>query len=196
MAQRLSVGRLNEDDSVLVVKGFLGMFPAYKGLELYWERNELLSADEFSLIADEREQPVDISWSEPVIHYGLGWVTSQISEQTGLFEDLQRVYGERDGRDLFNLAVYKLDQAGSISLYEDWLSYNWLPQAAPLDSRRISELLAKVDPANMELYFVLRHNRAIAPSKKQPLGMTLSFDSTNISTYSETIQEAAYGKAR
>lgn len=196
VAQRLSVGRLNDDGSIKVVSGFLAQFPEFNGIELYWGHNELLNREEFEEQCATREQTPDISWSEPIIHYGLTWVATQIAEQLGILEDLRAVFGKDNARDLLNLAIYKLDQAGSTSLYEDWLSYNWLPQSKPIGSRRISELLAEVNDNNMEQYFALRHQRAKKRAKENNSAMTLSFDSTSISTYSETICEAAYGKAK
>lgn len=196
VAQRLSVGRLNDDGSIKVVSGFLAQFPEFNGIELYWGHNELLNREEFEEQCATREQTPDISWSEPIIHYGLTWVATQMAEQLGILEDLRAVFGKDNARDLLNLAIYKLDQAGSTSLYEDWLSYNWLPQSKPIGSRRISELLAEVNDNNMEQYFALRHQRAKKRAKENNSAMTLSFDSTSISTYSETICEAAYGKAK
>lgn len=196
VAQRLSVGRLNDDGSIKVVSGFLAQFPEFNGIELYWGHNELLNREEFEEQCATREQTPDISWSEPIIHYGLTWTATQMAEQLGILEDLRAVFGKDNARDLLNLAIYKLDQAGSTSLYEDWLSYNWLPQSKPIGSRRISELLAEVNDNNMEQYFALRHQRAKKRAKENNSAMTLSFDSTSISTYSETICEAAYGKAK
>lgn len=196
VAQRPSVGRLNDDGSIKVVSGFLAQFPEFNGIELYWGHNELLNREEFEEQCATREQTPDISWSEPIIHYGLTWTATQMAEQLGILEDLRAVFGKDNARDLLNLAIYKLDQAGSTSLYEDWLSYNWLPQSKPIGSRRISELLAEVNDNNMEQYFALRHQRAKKRAKENNSAMTLSFDSTSISTYSETICEAAYGKAK
>ena len=196
VAQRISVGRLNDDGSIKVVSGFLAQFPEFEGIDLYWGHNELLNKKEFDEQCVNREEIPDISWSEPVIHYGLTWTATQIADQLGILEDLQAVYGKKQARDLLNLAIYKLDQAGSTSLYEDWVTYNWLPESQPIDSRRISDLLAEITDDNMGQYFALRHQRAMKRAKEHKLGMTLSFDSTSISTYSETIQEAAFGKAK
>lgn len=170
VAQRLSVGRLNDDGSIKVVSGFLAQFPEFNGIELYWGHNELLNREEFEEQCATREQTPDISWSEPIIHYGLTWTATQMAEQLGILEDLRAVFGKDNARDLLNLAIYKLDQAGSTSLYEDWLSYNWLPQSKPIGSRRISELLAEVNDNNMEQYFALRHQRAKKTSQRKQLG--------------------------
>ncbi len=99
--------------------------------------------------------------------------------------------------------------------YEDWLPDNWLPVSAPLSSQRISELLAQVDHEDMVNYFRLRFDRskqnyqkwleeikqkaqkqssAMPPSTLQKMYMAL--DSTAISTFSMTIEDAAYGHAK
>lgn len=166
VAQRISVGRLNDDGSIKVVSGFLAQFPEFEGIDLYWGHNELLNKEEFDQQTVNREQVPDISWSEPVIHYGLTWTATQIAEQLGILEDLQAVYGKKSARDLLNLAIYKLDQAGSTSLYGDWLTYNWLPESLPINSRRISDLLAEITDNNMEQYFALRHQRAMKRAKE------------------------------
>ena len=174
----------------------MAQFPEFEGIDLYWRHNELLNKEEFDQQTANRERVPDISRSEPVIYYGLTWTATQIADQLGILEDLQTVYGKRSARDLLNLAIYKLDQAGSTSLYEDWLTYDWLPESLPIDSQRISNLLAEITDNNMEQYFALRYQRAMKCAKEHKLEMTLSFDSTSIRTYSETIQEAAFGKAK
>ena len=72
--------------------------------------------------------------------------------------------------------------------FEDWLSQVWLPEIEPMDGRRISELLTKVSVTLSENYYKRRYERAAKNSKG---GLTLSFDSTSISTYS-----SAWGHAK
>ena len=89
VAQRISVGRLNDDGSIKVVSGFLAQFPEFEGIDLYWGHNELLNKDEFDQQTVNREQVPDISWSEPVVHYGLTWTATKIAEQHGILKNLQ-----------------------------------------------------------------------------------------------------------
>lgn len=195
-AQRISVGRLHDDGSIGVVKGFLAHFPQYEGMDLYWGENELLSSEEFQNQYEAPTPNPDISWSGEAIHYALPWTSLQIANQSGIKEDLETVFGTDLAKLLLNLAIYKLDTNQSMSLYEDWVVDHWLEESAPVNGRRISEALAVINEQMLEKYFALRHQRAKARSKQTNSGLTLSFDSTAISTYSETILDAAYGHAK
>lgn len=104
-----------------------------------------------------------------------------------MYEDLKAVCGEKDARYLLALAVYKLDGQGAMMNFEDWVPQVWLPNIRPIDGRRISELLKTVDLTKTENYYKRRYDRALCQSK-EPL--TLSFDSTGISTYSTTSRTA------
>lgn len=195
-AQRISVGRLHEDGSIGVVKGFLAYFPQYLGMDLYWGENELLSSEEFQNQYVAPAPNPDISWSNEAIHYALPWTSLQIAKQSGMLEDLKSVLGADLAQLLLNLAIYKLDTNQSMSLYEDWVVDHWLEESAPVNGRRISEALASINEQMLEKYFALRHQRAKSRAKDKKAGLTLSFDSTAISTYSETILDAAYGHAK
>lgn len=135
----------------------------------------------------------DISWSDENIRVGVTWAAWQFALKSGMYEDLKAVCGEKDARYLLALAVYKLDGQGAMMNFEDWVPQVWLPNIRPIDGRRISELLKTVDLTKTENYYKRRYDRALCQSK-EPL--TLSFDSTGISTYSTTIKEAAWGHAK
>ena len=94
---------------------------------------------------------------------------------------------------LFTLSVYKLDGGGAMVTFEDWLSQVWLPEVQPLDGRRISEMLSSFTQPQLERYYKLRCDRAC---KHRGSAVTLSFDSTSISTYLNTINAAAWGHAK
>lgn len=111
----------------------------------------------------------------------------------GILEDLEVVFGNKTARQLLALAVYKFDGGGAMMTFEDWLPQVWLPEIEPLNGRRISELLSKVSVSLTENYYKRRYDRASERSKD---GMTLSFDSTSISTYSSGIVDAAWGHAK
>ena len=90
--------------------------------------------------------------------------------------------------------------------YEDWMCMNYLPDAIPLSGQRISEILATVTQEQMDQYFKLRHDRLVEAhnaiidhAKKTGMEVPpimMAIDSTSISTYSETIDDAAYGHAQ
>lgn len=194
--KRISVGRLQDDGSIKVAPNFLKTFPDFEGKELYWGVNELLDKSEFEEQFADREKQPDITWSEDIIRYGVEWACVKIAEQLNILEDLEKVFGKEDAQTLLNLAYYRACGGTAMSTYGDWLASHWLPRAMPVDGRRISELLAKVNETKTEAYYALRHKRAKKRSTDSKLALTLSFDSTGISTYSNTIQDAAYGKAK
>ena len=82
---------LSDDGSIKVVGSFLARFPEFEGIDVYWGHNELLNKEEFDQQTVNREQVPDISWSEPVVHYGLTWTATKISEQHGILKNLQSV---------------------------------------------------------------------------------------------------------
>ena len=81
----------------------------------------------------------------------------------------------------------------AVMTFEDWLPQVWLPEVQPLDGRRISEMLSNITQLQLERYYKLRYDRACKHSDSP---VTLSFDSTSISTYSNTINAAAWGHAK
>ena len=116
-----------------------------------------------------------------------------LAEKAEIFGDLVEIFGEQDARILLALAIYKLDGGGAMMNFEDWVAQVWLPEVDPVDGRRLSELFARMSVTKMENYFKRRYARAV---KRSAEGVTLSFDSTSISTYSGTIEDAAWGHAK
>lgn len=86
------------------------------------------------------------------------------------------------------------------------MTLNYLPEAEPLSSQNISSILASVTQEQIDQYFNLRHNRLVEKhniiidnANKQGIAIPpiiMAVDSTSISTYSETITDAAYGHAK
>lgn len=195
-AKRFNVGRLLDDNSVRLSKSFCELFPQYADIDLYYASNELMTFEEFEAQYQPSENSSDISWSDDTISYGVSWCAWQFAKKEGLLDDLKKIFGQQLGTKLLNWAIYQLDTGGAALMnYEDWLAQNWLDSAQPDDARRISEWLSEVKDAQIEDFYRLRHQRALHQSGKNPM-ITLSIDSTSISTYSNTIQQAAYGHAK
>lgn len=78
----------------------------------------------------------------------------------------------------------------------------------PISGQRISELFGRVTRAKVDQFFKARFARLLEAARlareekaktnpeaiNEPL--TIAFDSTSISTYSSTIEDAEYGKAK
>lgn len=214
IAKRIYVGTLNEiTGRVKLGKKYLSNHPEYEGKTLYFENRTLVERSEQD-VAEEVEQR-ETSWASNNLSYAATWALWQFASKNRILQNLQAVFGKKLGTNLLALAIYQLLDGGAMNGYEDWLPDNWLPVSAPLSSQRISELLAQVDHEDMVNYFRLRFDRSKAnyqkwleeieqnakknglvmpPSTMQKMYMAL--DSTAISTFSMTIEDAAYGHTK
>ena len=214
IAKRIYVGTLNKiTGRVKLGKKYLSNHPEYEGKTLYFENRTLVERSEQEVAAEVGQR--ETSWASNNLSYAATWALWQFASKNRILQNLQAVFGKQLGTNLLALAIYQLLDGGAMNGYEDWLPDNWLPVSAPLSSQRISELLAQVDHGDMVNYFRLRFDRskenyqkwleeltqnakkkgsATAPSTLQKMYMAL--DSTAISTFSMTIEDAAYGHAK
>lgn len=214
IAKRIYVGTLSEiTGRVKLGKKYLSNHPEYEGKTLYFENRTLVERSEQD-VAEEVEQR-KASWASNNLSYAATWALWQFASKNRILQNLQAVFGKQLGTNLLALAIYQLLDGGAMNGYEDWLPDNWLPVSAPLSSQRISELLAQVDHEDMVNYFRLRFDRSkenyqrwleeieqnakkngsvMPPSTMQKMYMAL--DSTAISAFSMTIEDAAYGHAK
>ena len=214
IVKRIYVGTLNEiTGRVKPGKKYLSNHPEYEGKTLYFENRRLVERSEQD-VAEEVEQR-EVSWASINLSYAATWALWQFASRNRILQNLQAVFGKELGTNLLALAIYQLLEGGAMNGYEDWLADNWLPVSAPLSSQRISELLAQVDHEDMVNYFRMRFDRSkenyqkwlegikqeakkkgsdLPPSTLQKMYMAL--DSTAISTFSMTIEDAAYGHAK
>ena len=214
IAKRIYVGTLNEiTGRVKLGKKYLSNHPEYEGKTLYFENRTLVERSEQEVAAEVGQR--ETSWASNNLSYAATWALWQFASKNRILQNLQAVFGKQLGTNLLALAIYQLLDGGAMNGYEDWLPDNWLPVSAPLSSQRISELLAQVDHGDMVNYFRLRFDRSKAnyqkwleeieqnakknglvmpPSTMQKMYMAL--DSTAISTFSMTIEDAAYGHAK
>ena len=176
---KVQVGRLLDDGSIRLSKNFVDKFPQYAHQTVFWGDHELISEENFSEAFVQKPESTDISWSCDTVRIGVSYAAWQFGQQTA--------------RILFALSVYKLDGGGAMMTFEDWLPQVWLPEVQPLDGRRISEMLSSITQPQLERYYKLRYDRACKHSDSPVI---LSFDSTSISTYSNTINAAAWGHAK
>lgn len=214
IAKRIYVGTLNEiTGRVKLGKKYLSNHPEYEGKTLYFENRTLVERSDQDVAAEVEQR--ETSWASNNLSYAATWALWQFASKNRILHNLQAVFGKQLGTNLLALAIYQLLDGGAMNGYEDWLPDNWLPVSAPLSSQRISELLAQVDHGDMVNYFRLRFDRskenyqkwleeltqnakkkgsATPPSTLKKMYMAL--DSTAISTFSMTIEDAAYGHAK
>ena len=192
------VGRLNDDDSVSIGASFRAAFPQFAEGTFFYGANKQL-VDEATYRADFPEAPGPKPCAHEVelmddVEVGLTWAAEQTAKRAKLLDDLQKVFGDDDGRLLLNLAVYLLADAGSMDCYGVWRQGVYLSEGGVVDGRRISELFQRVTQAKIDKYFSTRHKAKL--SKTGQGNVHYALDSTSISTYSRTIQTAAWGHAK
>ena len=207
VAKRIHVGRLNTDNGkVSLGKNYLEQHPEYIDCSVFYEDNRLVVRSDEEALSIQRDADIDLSWRCDCISFGLTYSLWEMAKRYGIISSLKAAFGE-DGIELLRLGIYELcSHAMAMHNYEDWLSMYYLPDAQPLSSQKISRLLATVTQEKIDNYFKLRLSRLTelhqqrkeyAHKKGQyvpPLMMAM--DSTSISTYSKSIDDAAFGHAK
>lgn len=131
---------------------------------------------------------------------GATWACWETAKKHGIYKDLCDTFGQADGSNLLRLGIYQYLVGNAMSGFEDWIPDVYVPGAEELNGRRISELLSRVDHNKMKAFFKSRHERRQkiydeidAKNIKQGLPAQprfLAIDSTGVSTYSTTIEQA------
>ena len=200
--KKMYVGRLHEDDRVDICAKFAEAFPVYANGEFYYGANKtLVTKAEYLIDFSETPGPAAEMQGEPddaprTGSLGAVWAAEQIAQQSGLLEDLKACFGAERALDLFHLALYKLNAGNAMAGYNDWRQQVVLPNARPLTGQRISEILGSVTQDDFDKFFRRRHDRKVAAIKDSGSRLNYAFDNTSISTYSRTIDDAAYGHAK
>lgn len=97
-----------------------------------------------------------------------------------------------------------MSENGALQLYQQWLPQQWFPKAQILDSRQTRTLLSKISDETSKQYFKLRFEKVKRfyeeLQKKNSFNTKvkhlLALDSTCIHSYSETIEDVAFGHAK
>lgn len=208
IAKRIHVGRLNSDTGeVSLSSRFLELHPEYVAESVFYEDNQLVVRTDAEVEAIRNEAQSDLSWRCDCVSYGLTYALWEVAKKYEITSALTEVFGSENGLELLRLGIYELCSHGmAMQNYEEWLPMYYLPDAKPLSSQTISTLLASVNQENMDKYFSLRQTRLskihkeikadAAKAGKEVTPMMMAIDSTSISTYSQTIGNAAYGHAK
>ena len=206
IAQRKYVGVLDTTTGrVRLGKKYLSENPQYEGKILYYEDKQLVERT-----PEEVQEELDKRVPSPlndVVSYGASAACWLVAQQSGMLEDLKKIFGAEVGADLLRLAVYQYLDGGSMDCFEQWASQHWLPKARTFSGQRISEMLSKITHQDITSYLKLRNHRCVEHfnkvktqaeelKKPGPRFRYLALDSTALSTYSVTISSAAYGYAK
>ena len=155
---RKYVGRLAADSVVNITAKFRTEFPQYAQGTFYFGLDKTL-VDEAAYRRDFPNAPgpkpaeaeIDTAlWDTRSL--GFTWALEQLAAQSQVLEHLREIFKE-DARSLLNLAIYKLDGGNSMAAMENWRASVYLPHGPALKSQRISEVLSRVTPKEVDDIF-------------------------------------------
>jgi transposase len=121
------------------------------------------------------------------VYFGATHLLDEISEITGIREDLQACFPD-SYRMLMSLAYYLvLESESPMYRFNRWSFDHWHPWDDTLSSQRISEVLRDI-PESSKLEFFKRQ------SQRRQEKEYLAYDTTSVSSYSDYIKAVRYGK--
>lgn len=121
------------------------------------------------------------------LFYGATYLLDLISEKAGMADDLKSCFGQCSS-EMLSIAYYLvLEEGQPMYRFQKWGATHKHPFGMDIPSQRISEMFGMIsEDAKLE-YFKRQAKRR---SEKE----YLAFDTTSISTYSELLKQAKYGK--
>lgn len=121
------------------------------------------------------------------LYYGATYLLDEFSDELGLTEDLKKCFPETY-RQLLSIAFYLiLEDNNPLYRFEKWHVTHKHPYGENIISPRSSELFASITDEQIHHFFTLQAKRRIENEY-------WAYDSTSISSYSETLKQIQYGK--
>lgn len=119
---------------------------------------------------------------------GATHVLEEISEKTGMKADLEEIFGKTLASAILSVAYYLVIEEGRpVYRFKKWANTHRHPFEGELSSQRISELFECVSEDRKQKYFKRQTERC----KDREW---LAFDTTSITSYSELLKQAKFGK--
>lgn len=195
-----TVGRLLDDQSIEFGRKFLAQYPRLKDCRAKLEgRKIVLSGDNVAVLPPlepmraQRQAFFRELDQNTRLSAGTSYVLWEVAKQNEMLSDLKKVFGENRAAILLSLAIFFASDPGAVaSEFEIYSRHTWLP-CSPLDSQEVSDLFQRI--TNTEIMEFL--SKRIEYSKHPEDGAVYwSFDTTSISSYSETIRKVSYGYSK
>jgi transposase len=118
---------------------------------------------------------------------GATYLLDEISEATGLAKDLCACFPDTY-KELLSIAYYlALEDDNPLYRFEKWGQIHRHPYGSDISSPRSSEFFSSITDQQIQQFFRLQGKRRIAEEY-------WAYDSTSISSYSETLRQIQYGK--
>jgi transposase len=118
---------------------------------------------------------------------GATYLFDEICEATGLTNDLRACFPDTY-KQILSIAYYlALEDQNPLYRFDKWGQIHKHPYGAPIPSPRSSEFFSAITDHQVQQFFRLQAKRRIAEEY-------WAYDSTSISSYSETLRQIQYGK--
>lgn len=118
--------------------------------------------------------------------YGATYLFDQITKNLGIADDLSICFGKRY-KQLLSTAYYLiLEDSAPLSRFKRWSASHKHPYGDDIPSQRSSELFASVAEDAKQRFFNLQSSRRVEEEY-------LAYDTTSISSYSQTLKQVKYG---
>jgi len=126
------------------------------------------------------------SLSHQRLFCGATYLFDQIVEHLGVKEDLNKCFGELSNQ-ILSIAYYLvLEDRASMSRFGKWARTHTHPFAKDIPSQRSSELFAMISEDAKQKFFSLQIKRRVEQEY-------LAYDTTSISSYSQSLKQVKYG---
>lgn len=182
---RTTVGKL-VDGKVQLGRKFLASHPEYKDIDFKFEDNKLLAISDLPEVSPAGVNAV-LSKTFP-LNAGAAYVLKEIARQTGLLRDLKAIFS-KNWEDLLALAMFFVIYPDrNLSNFDLTASHSQLG-GNDLDSQRISELLEGITYDQRQSYM----KRRMTSSCENEENNFWAFDTTSISSFSQTLLKVAHG---
>lgn len=118
--------------------------------------------------------------------YGATYLLDAISAQLGIADDLKACF-PNDYEKILSLAYYLvLEGHNPLYRFSRWSKSHHHPYCKDIPSQRISELFARIDESSKMAFFSLQSKRRLEKEY-------LAYDTTSISSYSQSLKQVKYG---
>jgi transposase len=121
------------------------------------------------------------------LFYGATYLLNEISESTGVAEDLRACFPEA-WKEMLSITYYLiLEDSNPLYRFEKWGQIHHHPYGRPISSPRSSNFFSAITDQQIQQFFRLQGRRRITEEY-------WAYDSTSISSYSETLKQVQYGR--
>ena len=118
--------------------------------------------------------------------YGATYLLDAIAEQLGITTDLKQVFPDSYKKILSITYYLILEEQGALFRFEKWGTLHKHPFGKDIPSQRSSELFASITEFQKQQFFTFQGKRKVDKE-------FWAYDTTSISSYSETLSQIQYG---